>query len=113
MGSPRWSRFAGRTCDPAGDPCWSSLCLKDCSPWKGPMLEQFVKNCSPWEGPTLEKFVENCLLWEGPHVLEQGKSVRSPPPEEEGAAETTCDEPTQTPIPSCPALLGGSRENQE
>ena len=32
-------------------------------------------------------------------TLEQGKSVRSPPPEEEGAAETTCDELTATPVP--------------
>ena len=56
--SPRWSRFAGRTCDPMGDPRWSSLFLKDCTPWKGPTLEQFVKNCSPWEGLTLEKLVE-------------------------------------------------------
>ena len=45
-----------------GDPHWSSLCLKDCTPWKGPTLEQFVKNCALWEGPTLEKFVEDCLL---------------------------------------------------
>jgi len=30
------SRFAGRACDPVGDPCWNSLFLKDCSPWKGP-----------------------------------------------------------------------------
>ena len=52
----------------AGDPCWSSVLLKDCSLWKGPMLGQFVKNCSPWERPTLEKFVEDCLLWEGPHA---------------------------------------------
>ena len=44
------------------------MLLKDCTPWKGPMLEQFVKNCSPWEGPTLEMFVEDCLLWEGPHA---------------------------------------------
>ena len=66
--SPRWSRFAGRTCNPTGDPCWSSLFLKDCTPWMGPMLEQFVKNCSPWEGLTLEKFVEDCLPWEGPHA---------------------------------------------
>ena len=51
--SPRWSRFSGRTCDPMGDPHWSSLCLK---------------NCSPWEGPTLEKFMKNCHLWEGPHT---------------------------------------------
>ncbi|CAN0084984.1 unnamed protein product, partial [Bubo scandiacus] len=26
-GSPHCSRFAGRTCDPVGDPCWSSLFL--------------------------------------------------------------------------------------
>jgi len=43
-------------------------------------------------------------------TLEQGKSVRSPPPEEEGAAETKCDELTITPIPRPPALLGGRRE---
>ncbi|KAK4809986.1 hypothetical protein QYF61_004438 [Mycteria americana] len=60
--SLHWRRFAGRTCDPAGDPRWSSLFLKDCAPWKGLMLEQFVKNCRPWEGLTLEKFVEKCLL---------------------------------------------------
>ena len=66
--SPGWSRFAGRTCDPVGDPRWSSLFLKDCTPWKGSMLEQFVKNCSPWEGLTLEKFVKDCLPWEGPHA---------------------------------------------
>ena len=66
--SPRWSKFAGRTCDPTGDPRWSSLFLKDCTPWKGPTLEQFVKNCSPWEGLTLEKFVKDCLPWEGPHA---------------------------------------------
>ena len=33
--------------------------------------------------------------------------MRSPPPEEEGAAETTCDELTQTPIPRPPAPLEG------
>ncbi|GAB0184449.1 zinc finger and BTB domain-containing protein 5 [Grus japonensis] len=55
--SPGWSRFAVRACDPVGDPCWSSLFLKVCTPWKGPMLEQLVKSCSPWEGLTLEKEV--------------------------------------------------------
>ena len=40
-------------------------------------------------------------------VLEQEQSVRSPAPEEEGAAETMCDELTVTPIPRPPALLGG------
>ena len=40
--------------------------------------------------------------------------ARSPPPEEEGVAETTCDELTVNPIPRPPALLGGGgRENQE
>ena len=59
-----WSGFAGRTCDPLGDPCWSSLFLKDCTSWKGHTLEQFVKSWSSWEEPTLEHFVENCLPWE-------------------------------------------------
>ena len=47
----------------------------------------------------------------GTFTLEQKKSVRSPPPEEEGAAETMCDELTITPIPHPPALLGGRRRN--
>ena len=43
-------------------------------------------------------------------MLEQGKSVRSPPPEEEGAAETMCDELTTAPFPHPPAPLGGREE---
>ena len=35
----------------------------------------------------------------GTFTLELGQSVRSLPAEEEGAAETTCDELTLTPIP--------------
>ncbi|GAB0209503.1 AN1-type zinc finger protein 5-like [Grus japonensis] len=59
VGSPCWSRFAGRTCDPMGEtPCWSSLFLKDCTLWKGHTLQQ---NCSLWEGLRLEKFMEDCL----------------------------------------------------
>ncbi|NXT31961.1 PKN2 kinase, partial [Pelecanoides urinatrix] len=73
--SPGWSRFAGGTCDPVGDSRWSSLFLKDCSPWRGPTLEQCGKNCSPWEGLMLEKFVEDSLLWRDP-TLELGKSSR-------------------------------------
>ena len=73
---------------------------------KGPMLEQFVKNCSLWERPTLEKFVEDCLPWEGPHTG-AGKNVMSPVPEEDEAAEITCDEPTVNPIPRPPVLPGG------
>ena len=37
-------------------------------------------------------------------TLEQGKSVRSPPLEEERVAETNCDKLTTTPIP-CPTAL--------
>jgi len=43
-------------------------------------------------------------------TLEQGQSVRSPPPEEEGAAETACDELAVNLIPRPPAPLGGRRE---
>jgi len=42
----------------------------------------------------------------GIFTLEQGKSVRSLPPEEEGAAET-CDELTTTPTSHPPAPIGG------
>ena len=36
--------------------------------------------------------------------------MRSPPPEEEGAAETTCDELTPTPIPRPSVPLGDKVE---
>jgi len=42
-------------------------------------------------------------------MLEQGQSVRSPPPEEEGAVETMCDELTTIPHSSSPGPLGESR----
>ena len=54
---------SGRNCGPMGDRHWSTLFLKDCTPWKGPMLEQFLKNCSSWVGSMLEKFVEDCVPW--------------------------------------------------
>jgi len=66
-------KLGSRTCDPMGKPCWSSLFLKGCILWKGPMLEKFMMNCNPWEGLTLEKFVENCLPWEGPHAEPRGR----------------------------------------
>jgi len=46
-------------------------------------------------------------------MLEQGKSVRSPPPEEDGTAETTCDELTVTPIPRPCATQGEEVEKWE
>jgi len=45
MGRLHWSRFAGRTCDPMGDPRWSSLFLKDCTLWAGLTLEKFMEDC--------------------------------------------------------------------
>ncbi|KAJ7413715.1 hypothetical protein WISP_88862 [Willisornis vidua] len=47
-GSPHWSKFSGRTCDPMGHPHWSSLFV-DYAPCKGPTVEQLVKTCSLWE----------------------------------------------------------------
>jgi len=41
-------------------------------------------------------------------MLEQGKRVRRPPPEGQGVAEATCDEPTAVPIPRPP--VHGRRE---
>jgi len=43
-------------------------------------------------------------------TLELEQSVRSPSPEEEGAAETMCDELTTAPIPRPTVPLGGRRE---
>jgi len=34
--SPHQIRFAGQTCEPIGEPHWSSLFLKDCRSWTGP-----------------------------------------------------------------------------
>ncbi|XP_049649882.1 gamma-secretase subunit Aph-1b-like isoform X2 [Accipiter gentilis] len=43
-------------------------------------------------------------------TLEQGKSLRSPPPEEEGVPEIMCDDLTATPIPCPPAPLQGGED---
>ena len=42
--------------------------MKDCTPYKGHILEQFVDNCATWEGHTLEKIMDNSLLCQGPHT---------------------------------------------
>jgi len=73
-----------------GDPQWSSLFLKDCTLWKGTHIGAVHEKLQPVGGT---------------FTLEQGQSVRSPPPEEEGAAETTHDELTTTPIPHLPVPL--------
>ena len=69
---------------------------------------QFVKSCSPWEAPTLQQVMETVSRERDP-TLEQGQSVRGPPSEEEGVAETTCDELTTAPMPHPSAPLGGRR----
>jgi len=108
--SPCRSRFVGRACDPMGDPCWSSLLLKDCTPWKGPTLGKFLKSCSPWEGLTLEKLVENCLLWEGPHAGAGEECEESSPWGGRSGRDNVCwtDRNFHAPSPLCFSGGGGT-----
>jgi len=55
--------------------------------------------------------MKTCLLWEGPQAG-AGAECEESPPEEEGVAETTCDELTTAPIPSPPVMLGGRRQRK-
>jgi len=82
--SPRWSRFAGRTCDPMRCPCWSSP-LRAAPCGKDP-----CRSC----------------LWEGPHT---GAGAEC---EEEGAAEMRGDELTTAPSPCPLAPLSRRRERK-
>ncbi|GAB0180544.1 zinc finger and BTB domain-containing protein 5 [Grus japonensis] len=59
--SPCQSRFAGRTCDPVGDPTLEQSAPEGLHPMGETMLEQFMNDCSPWERLTLEKFMKDCL----------------------------------------------------
>ncbi|KAJ7396141.1 protein pxr1-like [Pitangus sulphuratus] len=61
VGNLHWIRLLAGPVT-VGYPCWSSLFLKDCTPWEAPMWEQFTKNCS------LEKFMKDCFLWVQPHT---------------------------------------------
>ncbi|GAB0210017.1 hypothetical protein GRJ2_003467500 [Grus japonensis] len=45
--SPRQGRFAGRTCDPVGDPTLKQSAPEGLHPMGETMLEQFVKDCLP------------------------------------------------------------------
>ena len=53
-----------------------------------PTLEQFMEDCSPCTGLALDKLMRADPCGRD-HTVEEGKSVRSPPAEEEGAAEAT------------------------
>jgi len=68
---------------------------KDCTPWKGPMLQQFIKNYSRWEGPTFGE-VHGGLSPAGAREESEDK----------GAAESKCDVLTATPIPCLPSATG-------
>lgn len=97
---PMRGTFSGRTCDPVRDACCSSSFLKDCTPWKGSVLEQFLKKSSLWEGLTLGKLMKDCLPWERTHDGAE-KS------EEEGAADLVRDELTVTAMSHCcPPFVG-------
>lgn len=81
---------------------------KDCIPWKGTHAGALNEKQPLGRTHVGEIPVGPSLLWRDPS-LEQAKRVRSPPPEEEGAAETKCDELTAAPFP-CTAQAGGIRE---
>ncbi|TRZ09504.1 hypothetical protein HGM15179_017600 [Zosterops borbonicus] len=90
-------------CDPVESLCWSRVLTAPVDIWRGAhagagLLAGLVKLQGSHVGSSL--FLKDCTLWKGP-ALEQGKSVRSPPPEEEGPAETMCDKLAATSI-SCP-----------
>lgn len=67
------------------DILWSSLLLKDCSPWRGPTAERSSEDCSPGG-------------WSQAGVGERRG--------EAGAAERSWDGLTTTPAPRPPAPLG-------
>jgi len=90
-----------------GDPRWGSLFLKDCTLETHAGAAHGKDSC--W------RHLWRIVSHGRDPKLEQGKTVSSPSPEEEGAAEMTCDELIANPIPQPPALLGegGGRENLE
>jgi len=47
--SPHRDKFSARNCDTMRDPHCNSVFLRDCTPWKGALLE----------GPTLGKFMKD------------------------------------------------------
>jgi len=129
-----WSKLWPRGRDPArssrplerGAHTRAGLLAGLVTPWKGPTLEQPVpEGLHPVEGTHAGAVREELQPVGRTHIREvcgelspvggtscrsRGESVRSPPPEEEGATEATCDELTATPIPHPSAPLRGKRE---
>jgi len=98
---------------PMGDPHWSSLFLKNCTPREGTHAGAVCEELQPVGRTHVGEVCGELSPVRGTFTLEQGKSVRSPPPEGEGAAETRCDELTVSPIPHPPAPLGGGRRERK
>lgn len=100
------------SCDPMGTPHWRRLLAGPVAPWREePRPGSFAVRTSDltedphWKGLLLK----GCIAWKGP--LEQGNSVRSALPEEEGVTETAYGEPTAVLTPCPPEVLGnGGRE---
>ncbi|XP_049681242.1 EH domain-containing protein 4 isoform X1 [Accipiter gentilis] len=104
--TPRRSRWVPKGgCDPVGSPCWSRFLAGPADLWREELtLEQvFWQDLRPHRGPAPEQSVpEGLQPMKGTHAGEvygglspMGRTprwsrgrVRSPPPEEEGAAET-------------------------
>ena len=91
--SPRWSRFAGRACDTVWTHTGAACSWRTAPRGRDPCWGSLWRAAALGRDPSLE----------------QGQSVRSPPTEEERAAETACDELTATPSLR-PLPLGGRRE---
>ncbi|KAJ7413987.1 hypothetical protein WISP_87142 [Willisornis vidua] len=100
----RWMAEGG--CDPVGSLCYT------CAPVERGVhggAGVFHRTCDALMDPYGScLFMKDCLLCEGP-IMEPGKNVRSPSPEEEGATETMCEELTTNPIPYPPVPFGSER----
>lgn len=81
------------------DPHRSSLFLKECIPWKGPMLEQVCEEHQPMGRTHFGEISEELSFQWGRDPTLKQKNVRSPPDEEERVTETMCDELTLLPTP--------------
>lgn len=106
-GKPMEDQAPGGTCEPVGNPCWSSLDLKNCTLWKGAMLETILKNCSSvGEGYVLDTFVRDCLLWVGLHNA-AGEDIEKERSSRDNTGRISCNPLFPIPL-SC--SWGGSRE---
>jgi len=105
--SPCRSRFAGRACDPMGDPHVEQSVPEGLHPVEGTHTGAVCEELQPMGRTYVGEVCRELSPLRGTFTLEQGQSVRSL--EGQGVAETTCDELTITPIPCPPAPLGGRR----